>query len=66
MGSSVFHGGFSTFLAIMFLAPSQIYAFQVFFKTWFCIIFFGLINGIVLLPVILSIVGPVDEIEGAK
>ena len=60
MGSSVFHGGFSTFLAISVLAFAKVYTFVVFFKTWFCMIIFGMLNGMVLLPVILSIFGPVD------
>ena len=60
MGSSVFHGGFSTFLAISVLAGSKSYVFEVFFKCWFGIITFGMANGFLLLPVILSYVGPVD------
>lgn len=60
MGSSVFHGGFSTFLSIVALAPSKTYIFVVFFKMWFGIILFGLGNGFLLLPVILSYIGPVD------
>ena len=58
MGSSVFHGGFSTFLAISVLGFSKSYAFTVFFKTWFGIIVFGIANGFLLLPIILSEVGP--------
>ena len=58
MGSSVFHGGFSTFIAIIVLAPSKTYIFLVFFRLWFGIIVFGLANGFILVPVILSIIGP--------
>ena len=58
MGSSVFHGGFSTFLAIVALAPAQSWLFQVFFKLWFGIIVFGMANGFLLLPVMLTMVGP--------
>ena len=58
MGSSVFHGGFSTFLAIILTAPSRSYVFIVFFRLWFSIILFGMANGCILLPVILSLVGP--------
>lgn len=57
MGSSVFHGGFSTFLAIVTLAPSKTYIFVVFFRLWFGIILFGMANGFMLLPVILSFIG---------
>ena len=58
MGSSVFHGGFSTFVAISVLGPSKTYIFKVFYRLWFGIIFFGMANGFILLPVILSYVGP--------
>jgi len=63
IGSSVFHGAFSTFLAIAVLAPSGSYIFKVFFRMWFGIIVFGLANGLILLPVLLSIAGPVDVPE---
>lgn len=63
MGSSVWHGGFSTFVAIIVLWPSQTYVFVVFFRTWLCIIFFGLANGFMLLPVILSYVGPTYSVD---
>ena len=58
MGSSVFHGGFSTFIAIVVLSPSKTYVFVVFFRCWFGIILFGMANGFLLLPVVLSFVGP--------
>ena len=59
MGSSVFHGGFSTFLAISSMFGAKVYYIQVFFKTWCCFIVCGLINGIILQPVLLSFIGPV-------
>lgn len=61
MGSSVAHGGISTFLAIMVLAAAKSYIFEVFFKMWFGIIVFGMANGFILLPIILSLVGPVPD-----
>ncbi len=61
MGSSVFHGGFSTFLAIITLSAAKSYIFKVFFKLWFGIIVFGMANGFLLLPVILSVVGPLGS-----
>ena len=61
MGSSVFHGGFSTFIAISILGFSQSYSFQVFFKTWMGIVIFGMSNGLILLPVVLSLIGPVKS-----
>ena len=62
MGSSVFHGGFSTFLAILVLAPVKTYVFVAFFRLWFGIILFGMANGFLLLPVILSFIGPTQTI----
>lgn len=61
MGSSVFHGGFSTFIAISMLYFAKLYTFVVFFRTWLFIIICGMLNGIVLLPVMLSMVGPVND-----
>ena len=62
MGSSVFHGGFSTFLAIVTLAPAKTYIFLVFFRLWFGIIIFGMANGFMLLPVILSFIGQTEDV----
>lgn len=64
IGSSVFHGGFSTFLAIVVLAPSVSYVFMAFFRLWFGIIIFGMASGFVLMPVLLSIVGPLNTDVG--
>ena len=63
MGSSVFHGGFSTFLAISVLSPSRTYLFMVFYRLWFGIILFGMSNGFLFLPVVLSLVGPTNTAE---
>lgn len=63
MGSSVFHGAFSTFLAILPLSLSASYIFVVFFKMWFGIIIFGVANGFILLPVLLSFIGPLKDNE---
>ena len=63
MGSSVIHGGASTFIAVMILSAAKSYIFIVFFKMWFGIVVFGMANGFVLLPVILSFVGPVPDTD---
>ena len=63
MGPSVFHGAFSTFLAIIVLSGSKSYIFQVFFKMWFGIIIFGVGNGFIFLPVILSLCGPLNKVQ---
>ena len=47
MGSGVFHGAFSTLLAVSVLAFARIFSFIVFFKTWSMMIIFGLLNGLI-------------------
>ena len=61
MGSSIFHGAFSTFLAIAVLGSSASYIFVVFYKMWVGIIVFASSNGFLLLPVLLSYIGPVKD-----
>ena len=61
MGSSVFHGGFSTLLAILVLGMSESYLMTIFYKMWVGIMVFGLSNGFFLVPVVLSFVGPVED-----
>ena len=70
IGPAVFNGGFSTFLAFILLANSKSHVFSTFFKVFFLVIVFGLFNGLLLLPVMLSLVGPAaysqakgDEVE---
>ena len=63
MGSSVFHGGFSTFLAVLVLVANETYVGLVFFRLWFGIIFFGLANGFLFLPVMLSFIGPLHDVK---
>lgn len=63
MGTSVFHGAFSTFLAIVVISPSKSYVFVTFFKMWFGIIIFGVSNGFILLPVLMSLCGPLNEVS---
>ena len=66
MGSSVFHGGFSTFLAISVLAPAKTYIFLVFYRLWFGIILFGMTNGFLFLPVLLSLFGPTQDVANPE
>eukprot|EP00058_Branchiostoma_floridae_P007566 XP_002593054.1 hypothetical protein BRAFLDRAFT_74381 [Branchiostoma floridae] len=58
IGTAVFNGGFSTFLAFVLLSGSQSYIFQTFFKVFFGVVLFGLWHGLVFLPVICSLIGP--------
>lgn len=62
MGSSVFHGGFSTFIAILVLSGGNTYVFKVFYRLWFGIILFGMANGFILLTTMLSLVGPTHTV----
>jgi len=58
IGPAVFNGGFSTFLAFVLLAGSKSHVFSSFFKIFFLVVLFGLYNGLIFLPIILSIMGP--------
>lgn len=58
IGPAVLNGGFSTFLAFVFLANSDSHVFSSFFKIFFGVVLYGLYHGLVFLPVLLSLVGP--------
>ncbi|KAJ8305846.1 hypothetical protein KUTeg_016391 [Tegillarca granosa] len=58
IGSPVFSGGFSTFLAFILLVGSNSYVFTTFFKVFLLVVVFGLFHGLVYLPTILSWIGP--------
>ncbi|CAH0605519.1 unnamed protein product [Chrysodeixis includens] len=58
IGSAVLLGGGSTFLSLSLLSMSKAYTFQSFFKIFLLVILFGLFNGLVFLPVTLSLIGP--------
>ena len=53
-------------MAISVLSQSKSYIFEVFYKMWFGIIVFAMSNGFLLMPVILSFVGPVNTTEKKK
>ncbi|XP_037089285.1 patched domain-containing protein 3-like [Pollicipes pollicipes] len=65
LGLPILQGGFSTILGVstLYFAPS--YIFVTFFKTNFLVIFFGMVHGIFLLPVLLSLFGPGSNCCGA-
>lgn len=65
IGSSVVHCGASTFFTILPLTAASSYVFKLYFKVWFCIIFYGLANGFLLMPVLLCYFGPLTEYGGA-
>lgn len=58
VGAAVTNGGISTFLAVVCLSASHTYIFVVFFKCIAGIVTFGLFQGLMVLPVILALVGP--------
>jgi predicted RND superfamily exporter protein len=58
MGISVISGGFSTFLGVVLLSLSSSGIFVAFFKEFMLTILGGLWNGLVLLPVLLTWIGP--------
>ena len=58
LGLPIVQGGLSTILGIMALILAPSYIFITFFKTVFLVIFFGAVHGILLLPVLLSLLGP--------
>ena len=58
MGSSIFLGAASTFLGLMPLALSTSNVFQDIFVSVVGLICFGVLNGLIFLPVVLSLVGP--------
>jgi len=58
MGTSVVHGATSTFLAIVVLAGSNSYVFSSFFKQLFLATVLGVAHGVLLLPVLLSLIAP--------
>jgi len=68
MGTAVIHGAFSTFLAVLVLSMSKSYIFRIFFKQFFGICVFGASHGLILLPTLLSLIGPayVDHTGGIK
>jgi len=63
MGPSVFLGAASTFLGVAPLALSNSEIFRVFFKCFGAIVIFGIVHGFVLVPVLLSYIGPTVQLE---
>ena len=57
---SSFVGGFSTMIALSLLVTSRSHIFTSFFKIFLLICLFGLFHGLVMLPVLLCLFGPVD------
>lgn len=58
IGAAVLFGAGSTLLALSLLSFSRAYVFRAFFKIFLLVIIFGLWHGLLLLPVVLSTIGP--------
>ena len=58
IGPAVFNGGLSTFICICLLGLSDTYIFISFFKVFTLVIIFGLFHGLIMLPILLSLIGP--------
>merc|ERR1719510_744861 len=58
IGAAVINGGTTTFLALLFCGLSSSHVYQTFFKVFSLTVVFGLFHGLVLLPVVLSLLGP--------
>jgi uncharacterized membrane protein YdfJ with MMPL/SSD domain len=64
IGSSIFLGGFSTFLGVIPLAFSTSTVLRTVFTSLVAMVVLSLSHGLILLPVVLSVVGPyTDERE---
>ena len=61
MGSSVVHGGVSTFLGMAPLGLTKSYYTQLFFKLWTSFILFGMMNALLLLPIALATCGTLKK-----
>ena len=62
IGNSVLHGSVATLLAVLIVGFSRnSYFFIVFFKLWMGIVVFGSANAFILIPVILSLLGPTPD-----
>ena len=62
IGSSVLVGGFSTLVGVLPLSLSQSEIFWTTFIIFFGLILLGLLHGLILLPVLLSMCGPLESI----
>jgi len=60
MGNPVFHGAVSTQLCLMLILTVESFIFVVFFRMMTLVLVLGFAHGIILLPVLLSLVGPFD------
>ena len=58
IGAAVLSGALSTFLAVAVLLGSSSYVFEVLSRQFALTVGLGIVHGLILLPVLLSILGP--------
>ncbi|XP_061189383.1 patched domain-containing protein 3-like [Saccostrea echinata] len=70
-GGPIFNAAFSTLLGVSILGFANSYIFKTFGQMMFLVIFFGLVHSVLLIPVVLSFIGPLkskkeDKGDGKK
>jgi hypothetical protein len=63
MGASILVGGATTFLAVVPLSISSVKIFMTVFNAFFAMVTLGVTHGLILLPVILSYLGPTTNVR---
>ena len=65
ISTSVLHGSLATLIAVILVGiyARHSYFFEVFFKLWLVIISFGTANSFILIPILLSFVGPLPDLN---
>lgn len=58
IGGEVLAGAFTTWLAVAVMGFARHYIFKTFFKMFFAIVVTGVWHGMVVLPIVLSFIGP--------
>lgn len=67
--SAIFNGGMSSLVGVVVLIFTESYIFQSFFKITLLVVGFGMLHAVLLIPVVLSFIGPGTYIqldEGSK
>lgn len=57
-GAAVFNGGFSTLIAVLLLSGASSYIFETFFRSLLLTVVFGMGNGMIFLPILLTWFNP--------
>ena len=62
MGASVLNAAISTFLAIIPILFSKIFLYKIYFIQWSELVFFGLLYGLILLPILFFYIGDTKRV----